>query len=148
MSHQERWAACLTVTKRLLKTYPRDVHATGVTGSVGRGSDMRFSDIDFQVLVGQNSKLRSHRFVLNGSLFSVATRTEKDWVDELTQPNHALPLVVGSLKSMRAILDPSHHFASSKRDRRPCPARFGGMLFARVLRRLSRTLEESETHTL
>ncbi len=110
MNHQERWTACRADTKRLLKTYPHDVLATGVTGSVGRGSDMRFSDIDFHVLVRKNSKLRSHRFVLRGSLFSVASRTEKDWLDELAQPNHALPLVVGSLKSMRAIHDPPGHF--------------------------------------
>lgn len=71
---------------------------------------MRFSDIDFHVLVGKNSKLRPHRFVLRGNLFSVPARTEKDWLDELTQPNHPLPLVVGSLKSMRAIHDPSGHF--------------------------------------
>ncbi len=71
---------------------------------------MRFSDIDFHVLVRKNSQLRPHRFVLRGSLFSVSARTEKDWLNELTQPNHVLPLVVGSLKSMRAIRDPSDHF--------------------------------------
>ncbi len=71
---------------------------------------MRFSDIDFHVLVRKNSKLRPHRFVLKGSLFSVAARTERDWLDELTQPNHALPLVVGSLKSLRTIHDPSGYF--------------------------------------
>ncbi len=71
---------------------------------------MRFSDIDFHVLVRKNSKLRSHRFILKGSLFSVPARTEIDWLDELTQPNHWLPLVVGSVKSMRAIHDPSGHF--------------------------------------
>ncbi len=64
----------------------------------------------FHVLVRKDSKLRPHRFVLRGSLFSVAARTERDWLDELTQPNHALPLVVGSPKSMRPYTTPSRHF--------------------------------------
>lgn len=72
---------------------------------------MQFSDIDFHVLVRKGSQLHSHRFVLNGCLFSVAARTEDNWVEELVQPNYYLPLVIGSLKSMRVFYDPSRRFA-------------------------------------
>ncbi len=51
MNHQERWTACRAISDRLLKKYAHDVIATAVTGSVGRGDDAEFSDIDFSVLV-------------------------------------------------------------------------------------------------
>lgn len=115
MNHQERWAACRAVSDRLLKKYAHDVIATAVTGSVGRGDDAEFSDIDFSVLVRSKSRLHSHRFVLKGCLFSVAASTERDWLEELTQPNHALPLGIGSLKSMRPVHVPSGSFLRLRR---------------------------------
>lgn len=121
MNHQERWTACRTVSDRLLKKYAHDVIATAVTGSVGRGDDAEFSDIDFSVLVRKKSRLHSHRFVLKGCLFSVAASTERDRLEELTRPNHALPLVVGSLKSMRAIHDPSGSFRRLRRTSEDLP---------------------------
>ncbi len=48
-------------------------------------------------------------------MFSVAASTERGWLEELTLPNHALPLVIGSLKSMRAIHDPSGSFRRLRR---------------------------------
>jgi predicted nucleotidyltransferase len=115
MNHQERWAACRTVSDRLRKKYAHDVIATAVTGSVGRGDDGEFSDIDFSVLVRRKDRLHSHRFVLKGCLFSVAASTERDWLEELTRPNYALPLVIGSLKSTRAIQDPEGSFRRLRR---------------------------------
>ena len=73
------------VSDRLLKKCAHDVIATAVTGSVGRGDDADFSDIDFSVLVRKKYHLHSHRFVLKGCLFSVASGTERDWLEELTQ---------------------------------------------------------------
>jgi hypothetical protein len=81
-----------------------------VTGSVGRGTDKANSDVDFNALVTDSQRIRTHRFVLRGCLFSVAARTEDDWLEELTSPNDGLPLVVGSLKSMRPIYDPRGRF--------------------------------------
>lgn len=111
MNHGERWAACRAVTRRLLDKYTSDVLATGVTGSVGRGVDKEFSDVDFQVLVREGSRLRSHRFILKSCLFSVAARTENDWINELSQPNFSLPLAIGSLKSLRVVYDPQKRFS-------------------------------------
>jgi hypothetical protein len=71
---------------------------------------MENSDVDFNTLVTDTRKVRTHRFILRGCLFSVAARTEDDWVEELTSPNDGLPLVVGSLKSMRPIYDPEGRF--------------------------------------
>ena len=110
MKHRERLTACRVVSDRLIKKYAGEVIATGVTGSVGRGGDIGFSDIDFSVLVRKGSQLHSHRFVLKGCLFSIAASTEGDWLGEFTQPNYALPLVMGSLKSIRAIHDPRGAF--------------------------------------
>lgn len=126
MNHQQRWAACRLVTERILKKYGEDVLATGVTGSVGRGADAKNSDIDFNVLVRDSRRLHSHRFVLGGCLFSVAARTEGDWVEELTRPNYGLPLVVGSLKSMRVIYDPSGDFNRLRKKAESLPAECWG----------------------
>ncbi|MDA4129674.1 MAG: nucleotidyltransferase domain-containing protein [Thaumarchaeota archaeon] len=110
MNHAARWRACLTVSRKLIKKYPSDVLATGVTGSVARGTDKKFSDVDFQVLVKENSRLNFHRFILNDSLFSVSARTRSSWLKELTEPNFLLPVVVGSLRSLHTFHDPGHHF--------------------------------------
>ncbi len=113
--------ACVLVTGRIRKKYGNDVLATGVTGSVGRNADQENSDIDFTVLVRDSERIRAHRFVLRGCLFSVAARTEREWLKELTSPNDGLPLVVGSLKSLRAIYDPHARFDRLRRKSQRLP---------------------------
>lgn len=110
MNHQQRMEACLLVTDKILKKYGKEILATAVSGSTGRGTDMKNSDIDFATLVKSSGKMHKHRFVLMGCLFSVAARTEEDWTEELTAPNYQLPLVVGSLESLHAIYDPHGRF--------------------------------------
>ena len=110
MNHRQRWTACQAVSRKLISKYGTEILATGVTGSVSRGADMDFSDVDFQILVKERARVKSHRFVLKGCLFSVAARTVNDWMKEMIEPNFSLPLVVGSLKSMRIVHDPDMHF--------------------------------------
>lgn len=99
----------------MLSKHAPDILATGVTGSVGRGTDRKFSDVDFEVLVKEGSHLKSHCFLLKGCLFSVNAKSEDDWNRELTQPNFSLPLVVGDLKSLRIDYDPKGRFGRLRR---------------------------------
>jgi predicted nucleotidyltransferase len=110
VNHEERISACVSVSERIVLNYPKEVVATGVTGSVARGEDLRHSDIDFHVIVKRGAKLRTHGFVLGGCLFSVCVRTKAEWLEELMRPESELPLVVGSLVSMRAFYDPTGAF--------------------------------------
>jgi predicted nucleotidyltransferase len=115
MNHRERVVACREVSERLLRRYYHDIIATAVVGSVARGDDREYSDIDFQVLVRRGSKLRSHSFVLNECLFSVNVRTEADWREELTRGNDHLPLAIGSLMNVLPAHDPTGAFARLRR---------------------------------
>ncbi len=114
MNHEDRVKACQFVSEQLVRKHPTDVLATGVTGSVSRHRDLNYSDIDFNILIRDAAKIRSHRFILKNCLFSVAARTKSDWLNELNQPNYHLPVVVGSLDSMLVFHDPSDEFAGLK----------------------------------
>ncbi len=114
MNHKERVEACREVSERLLKRYYHDIIATAVVGSVARGDDREYSDVDFQVLVRKGSSLRSHSFVLNKCLFSVNVRTEPQWRDELTDGDDHLPLAIGSLMNILPAHDPTGAFARLK----------------------------------
>jgi hypothetical protein len=110
MNHEERMEACRVASDKLLKKYPGDIIATGVSGSVGRCQDLKHSDIDFHVLVKDGSPLKSHMLVVRGCLLSVTVKTEKDWRKELEEPNRSLPLAVGSLESILSIHDSKEIF--------------------------------------
>jgi predicted nucleotidyltransferase len=114
MNHRERVEACREVSERLLKRYYQDIIATAVVGSVARGEDREYSDVDFQVIVRKNSSLRTHSFVLNNCLFAINVRTEAQWRDELTEGDDHLPLAIGSLLNILPAHDPTGAFARLK----------------------------------
>lgn len=110
MNHRQRIEACRVVVDRLLRKYQDDVTAIGVLGSVARGDDEEYSDIDMKVLVKDGAHLRSHVFVLDNCLFSIEVRTEESWRRELTEPNSHLSLSVGSLMEVLPGHDPTGIF--------------------------------------
>ncbi len=110
MNHKQRVEAAQEVSSKLLKSYPDEVVATAVFGSVARGDDHEHSDTDMQVLVKEGAKLRSHYFILEGCYFSVVVKSEKDWRMEMTQPLSGLCLVAGSLMSVLVLHDPAGAF--------------------------------------
>jgi predicted nucleotidyltransferase len=114
MNHRERVEACREVSERLLRRYYHDIIATAVTGSVARGDDREYSDIDFQVLVRNGSVLQSHSFILNNCLFSINVRSEEEWRRELTEGGDHLPLATGSLMTVLPAHDPTGAFARLK----------------------------------
>jgi hypothetical protein len=110
MNHKQRVEAAREVSSRLLRRYPEDVVATAVFGSVARGEDREFSDIDMQVIARDGAKLSSHFFVLQGCYFSISVKTEKEWVRELTHSLSGLCLTAGAFRNLLVLHDPSGAF--------------------------------------
>lgn len=122
MNHRQRVDACREVSSRLLQSHTDEIIATAVFGSVARGEDLEYSDIDMQVLVRDGASLSSHFFVLNECYFSIIVKSEEDWRKELTMPVSGLCLTAGALEMVLPIHDPSGAFARLRTMARALPA--------------------------
>ena len=114
MDHRQRVDACREVSSRLLQRYPDDIIGMAVFGSVARGDDLEHSDIDFHVLVKEGSRLSTHFFVLNECFFIIVVKTEKDWREDLLEPESGLCLTAGALMNVLPIHDHSGAFSRLK----------------------------------
>jgi predicted nucleotidyltransferase len=121
MNHDERIDAACMISAKLLERHPNDGVATAVTGSVARGDDHEFSDLDMQVIVREGADIASHTFVLKGCLVRIDVKTERAWKKELEDPSDKLPFVIGSLETIQPIYDPAGSFKKLREMARNVP---------------------------
>lgn len=111
----------------------RDLLATGVTGSVARGTDRRHSDVDLVFLVRR--RVAWPRFqVREGSLVTFLQETREEAWGEVCGAHLGLPEALAGWRSMCPLYDPTGLLRRLiARARRTTPAQFRGAARLEIL---------------
>jgi kanamycin nucleotidyltransferase len=104
LSRHVRLAA--TIAAELHRREGRNLVAVGVYGSVARGKEREYSDIDLLVMV-RRKRRTIHHFFRDGILVTILQQTPEEARDEVTGSRPDLNVALGGWTSMRPLYDPS-----------------------------------------
>ena len=124
MARSPRFSMAMDVARDLRRREGRNLVAVGVFGSVARGDDREFSDIDLLVVVRRKRKgIRTRMW--RGTLLTVHQLTPAEAREEVTGQGPWLNDALGGWRSMRALHDPARLIARLRaRARRPTARQF------------------------
>ncbi len=112
------------IAEELRRREGRNLVGVGVFGSVARGTDREFSDIDLLVVVRRKRRSFRHR-MREGILVTVLQMTPAEARREVTGRGPWLGEALAGWRSMRALYDPTRLIARLKaRARRPTARQF------------------------
>ena len=124
MARSPRLALARSITADLRAREGRNLVAVGVFGSVARGDDREFSDIDLLVVV-RRKRARIRTYLRGGTLVTVLQQTPGESRREVTGPGPWLNDALAGWRSMRALYDPARLIARLRaRARRPTASQF------------------------
>src|SRR5881396_1947676 len=122
VSHHVELAA--TIAAELHQREGRNLVAVGVYGSVARGEEREYSDIDLLVVVRRRRPWIRHMF-RDGILVTVLQQTPAEARDEVTGSHLGLNAALGGWTSIRPLHDPTRLLARLKgRAAKPSPDQF------------------------
>ena len=84
--------------------------AVGITGSVGRGTASKYSDIDMQIILKGPVHNPYRGIIVENTYCSLNFATKRDAISEFTRPRPELPEVLGGFTKIRPLYDPKMLF--------------------------------------
>lgn len=117
MKREERLKIAKRIARKVLKKYGNKVLAIGVYGSVARGEDRRYSDLDMIVIVKKKREgIYDRFFIYKGLPVLVEFETIEEVKKRIRNMWFKWPLEVNAFLSILPLFDPQHVFTKFKRE--------------------------------
>jgi predicted nucleotidyltransferase len=107
METQPRLAIAQSYAKRLATHYGAELRLAAVLGSVARGEDTSFSDLDL-FIVSASGAIPTRSLLFQGWPISITTIAEAELTQRLQEPDARWPKLMGVIEELRVLVgDPS-----------------------------------------
>lgn len=107
---------------RLRRKLGSNLIAAGLSGSVGRGTAEKYSDIDFLLIVRKAANNLPRFMIVDDNYCSLGFETWDRAIRQLTQPSHELPELLGGFTGILPIYDPQRLLPKLETRARKVPA--------------------------
>jgi predicted nucleotidyltransferase len=102
METHDRLAVARSYTQRLAAHYGDELRLAAVTGSVARGEDTPFSDLDL-LLVSANGAIASRSLIFQGWPINIKAMAEAELTRQVQEPDAQWPQLMGMLDHVRVL---------------------------------------------
>jgi kanamycin nucleotidyltransferase len=103
MTHEERLELMQATARRLVERHPGEVELVFAVGSVARGTDTPWSDVDMTAVVTEKSALPSRHFLCRGTAVGVVTIKRGRLEEILARPCAEWPFWMGCLSVAKVL---------------------------------------------
>ncbi|WP_096440098.1 kanamycin nucleotidyltransferase C-terminal domain-containing protein [Alteribacter populi] len=114
-SREEKQNIIKQVTKQLHKKLGSDLLALGLYGSVGKGTEGAYSDIEMHVFVKDGTHFSSHEFIYEPFKIELSVQTKTDIIKEAQTVDDGWSIKAGVFTEVQALYDPTDLFTQLKK---------------------------------
>ena len=114
-AREEKWAMVRKIRDKWLEGYTQEVLAIGVYGSMARGTDGPFSDIEMWAVMRNGVAISGHEFVLGAFKVEIDVITRKAFFEMAETIDDGWAIKAGTFIDVVPLHDPDHIFAAVKR---------------------------------
>lgn len=105
-TREDKWAFVHVVQEKLRKRYPKEIIAIGVYGSMARGTDGPFSDIEMWVIIRDGLKMSGHEFIWDAFKVEIDVMERRAFYNLAKTIDDGWAIKAGTFVDVRALYDP------------------------------------------
>jgi kanamycin nucleotidyltransferase len=113
-TREEKLEIVNIIKNRLLNRFNDSILAIGVYGSLGKGTDGPYSDIEMHVITDNHTQLEGYEFIYDKFKIEISIRTKDDIYHKAKKIDDMWPIKAGSYIHISPVYDPFHIFKDLK----------------------------------